>query len=136
MPLILVIKDEWSSKGEAEEVTLALNRLANKWFRHISTCPWSSWLESRGGRLCAPRVCSLITQKWVCWSSWALPAAVQISSPPSKPRENNHNSLCKAQKSKARGLSLMRQGAGEVPAGAGGKNQARATDILLPEEYF
>lgn len=48
MPLILVVKDEWSSKEEAEETTLALNRIANKWFRRTSSCLWNSGLESSG----------------------------------------------------------------------------------------
>lgn len=43
--------------------------------------------------ICAPAVCSLITQKQARWSSWVLPAAVQSSSPPPKPREYVHDCL-------------------------------------------
>lgn len=45
MPLMLVIKDEY--KGEAEETTLALNRIS-KWFWHISSCLWNRGLGSGG----------------------------------------------------------------------------------------
>jgi len=48
MPLVLVLKDKESWKEEAEETTLALNRIANTWFRQIFSCLWNSGLERRG----------------------------------------------------------------------------------------
>lgn len=47
IPLILVIKDEQRQREEAEETTVALNRILNKCFQSISNCLWKRRLETR-----------------------------------------------------------------------------------------